>query len=345
MPRQFDVNNARAASDYAGAALFAYKEYAVSIGYTVRGTGDGSGRFAYDGVTAALPVGQQGSGGDYDCWQTGAARNDSTPAVAGDAGNANAWAVLERGAQQILLTMTSGTGLNQWNGYARMAYNPGTGATPAFNGAVAAAATIPGAATNEFWLVGSRGSAFGDTFMTYNVAGYYHIWGDDTPAANGGLAIGFAFVQSSDNTLQKFWIIAPIEAGTEQAGDPDPTVALWGGGGPPGSGNNPQATAWNPLTGTMQTVDAGSYGAFWNGRGNSMDGVDDAVTQMLATISTTVGSRYVKGIVSSSAVGISGSQRGWGNWGVDQNGLAWAYWGNTGGALMPWPDAATIPLP
>ncbi len=343
MARAFDVNNQRLAGYYAGFAMFALKEMAVSIGWTVVGSGDGDGRFAYSGETSALPGNQQGSGGDYDCWMTGATRTDSTPGVAGDAGNEAAWVVLANGARQVLLQHTDQNGAANYNGYARMAYNPGTGATPAFDGSAADTSTIPDPATNEVWMIGNRATPAGDVWLPWNTAGYVHIWGDDAAGAGGAFTLGLVFVESSGTTVARYFCFAAVTSGTELSGDSDPSVAYLGTTAPT-STSAPAGFAWNELTSAMEAVADDALGLPWRGQGNSVGG-DDQLTQLYAVCTASSGTRYCKGLVTTSGFASSPTQRGWGDRGEDGDGLGWVHLGNNGGLLMPWPGAATVPFP
>lgn len=345
MARAFDVNNQRLADDYAGFAMFALKELAVSVGWTVVGSGDGAGRFAYSGVTTALPGGQQGSGGDYDCWMTGATRDDTTPSVDGDAGNQSAWIVLANAGRQLLIQHTDGTGTGGGGlaGYGRMAYNPGTGATPSFDGSAADTSTLPDPATNEVWLVGDRSTASGAQWITWNAAGYVHIWGDSAAGANGARTIGLVFVENASTSVGRYFCLAAVVAGSEQSGDADPTVAYIGTT-PPTSGVAPSGYVWNTLTAAIEVSDDDGLGLPWSGQGNSLSG-DDQLTQLYAVCTTSSGDRYCKGLVTTSGLASSSTQRGWGDRGEDADSLGWVHLGSTGGLLMPWPDASTVPLP
>jgi hypothetical protein len=340
MGRVFDVNNQRQTSEYSGASMFAFKELAVAVGWTVVGSGDGDTRFAYAGVTSALSGGHQGSGGAYDCWRAGSVRTNATTAVPGDAGNASAWVVLANAGREVLIQNTSQT--SGWDGYGRMAYNPGTGATSAFVGSTAATATAPGAASNERWLIGSRGSPTGDTWLAYNTAGYYHIWGSTTDGAGGARALGLVFVKSSDSTVQRYFCFAPVDDGTELAGDADPTVAYCGTTLP--GTNGPSGSVWNHLTSAMELVGGSALGYPAAGQGNSVGG-NDQLTQLYAACTYSSGNRYYKGVVTVDAIATTPTQRGWGNRGEDGDGVGWCHMGGSSGLLMPWPDAATVPLP
>lgn len=340
MARQFDVNLFTVGGHYAGPFFLALKDLAVLCGWAVRGSGEGTGgsRFAYDGVTAALPADQQGSGGAYDCWKEAAARTDSTPLVSGDVGNAGAWCVLENNGVEVLLAHTTGTGVNSWCGYGRIAFNPGTGATSAFDGTIAAAGTLPGAATNEQWMHGTRGA---DTeIVTYAAHSYAHLWGDDSLGAGGISPFGFITVKASDNTARALMSIATFETGSTLAADPSP-VAVFYGTSATYSTTLPTGKAWCTTSGAVDTV-SNNYHTNWAANGNPYLG-KDFVRRIEVVLPSTVGSRESKGFLTKGSLAISSAQRGWGRVMVDNEGDGWIYFG--GSLLVPWPADGTLPLP
>jgi len=343
MARLFDVNQAKtgAATDWAGQYLFALKELAVSAGYTVRGSGDGDSRFAYDGQTAALPGAQQGSGGSYDCWLTGNARSDSAPAVAGDAGNADAWLVLRDGSdRELLLVMTSQGGSN-WSGYCRMAVaRAGAGG---FDGSTAATGTIPGTpsggAGDEEWLFGTRASGSGVQVFLYNETGRIHMYADDTPGAvDGGLPLGFVAIDAALN-IEAHMAIVPMDEAS--SADVDPCVYL----ADPGTGVY-DGTGWSWAAGPTyanQDLAAQNVNNFWEASGQSdpITGDDPIISPVYVLTGTP---EVWKGVPHPTSPRMSAVSRGWGDRGDDQNGETWVALG-ADGAMHPWPDTATVPLP
>ena len=338
--RVFDPNQPKAGAnlDWAGRYLFALKELAVSAGFTVRGSGDNSGRFAWNGITAALPAPQQGSGGAYDCWLTGASRGSSSPAIAGDAGNAGAWLVLEDPAgRQTLLVMTSQTSSN-WDGYCRIAAaRAGSGG---FDGTVAATGTIPGVpsggAGDEGWLFGSRADTNGVPAFLYNTGGYVHMWADTTPGVDGGLVLGFWTVTSA-LALQNYMCLSPIVS-SESSADIDPYVYMSGS-------TLAVGFAWDWAGGpvyTRRALNAQSIASFWPTSGQS-DPVTGADSISLPVPVTSTNECW-KGDMHPSSVYMQPVSRSWGNYGPDAHDLS-SYYASAGSLAFPWPDAATVPLP
>jgi hypothetical protein len=184
----FDPNVVKSASLRAGFGLWRIKELLVLTGrWAVIGTGDGGSRYAYRGVTGALSVPQQGSGGIYDCLKTGVGAGTL---VAGDWSTAG-WCVVEdETGRQILLVDSNGTPDGSWNSYGRVAYSRLAG----FDGAAASATTIPAAASDEQWIWGNRATPVGVEIFDYNTAGYIHFYAHDT--ATDGVA-GFGWLSAS----------------------------------------------------------------------------------------------------------------------------------------------------
>jgi len=289
--------------------------------------------------TAATP----GSGGSYDVWVTGNARDNSTPAVTGDAGNQSAWCLLEnRGAsclRQVLLQTTSGTGVGVagWSGYGNLIYNPGV--SGGMLGLVADANSAPGAGFNEYIIYGSRDGS-GASIVGFNMAGYYTIWYDDTPGADGGLTVGMISIDTSTETV-KYLIFAALDSGAVHPSDKDPFVVLTSTAAPTG-GTPPNALGWSEPAGTVVGVPA-ALGAPWYGVGDLIASTD-SIAQMFAA-STTGGSAYGKGRISKSAAMASNYARSWGDRGTDQAGMVFVALGSSGGMLVPWSDEAVAPLP
>jgi hypothetical protein len=291
--------------------------------------------------TAATP----GSGGSYDVWVSGNVRTNSTPATAGDAGNTYAWCLLEnRGAtclRQVLLQTTSGTGVGAagWSGYGNLVYNAGITGNQSMTGLAAAYQVAPGAGPNEQILWGSRDSAGTDIFG-WTTAGYYHIWYDDTPGADGGLTVGIIAVDTATENA-RYIIFGALDVDSSHASDEDPFVILTNTSTPSGGGS-PAMYGWDQNTTAMVTINGG-LGSPWYGAGDTIASTD-SICQMPCA-STVGGSAYGKGRISKSACMISCYARNWGDRGTDQNGRVFVEMGNTGGMLVPWVLEATAPLP
>lgn len=350
MTRYFDVNVPIPASEFAGNLLFRFKEIAVQCGWSVIGSGDGIGgsRYGWAGIgggsVVALPGSEQGSGGAYDCWQTGVSRTNASVYIAGDAGNRLSWCLLEHGPIQILLACTDQA--SGYPGYGRIAFNPGTGAVPKFTGP-AAADTLPGAATDESWLLSaSRASAPG-VALTYASSGActLHLWGSDVPGSEGITPFGFIAPYNAGVSSTTFVIVAPTKAGSTYAGDPSPCVAFAGTSGIAGNAI-PPGRAWNPLTGTVQNTYTSLWasGAFWSGQGSTIDSRDPTIEAM-ALFAVTPGAYGFKGVVHPDAFVCSGLPRAWGNYGLDVSGQGWLYMPTSAGVLVPWPDTLPAPNP
>lgn len=274
----------------AGASLFAFKEHAVNVGWVVKGSGDGQGRFGYEGY-ASVALAERGSGGEFDCWLAAPQALDSTDA--GDV-NANAWVVLENDGRELLLVATSGT-TSSYAGDARIAYCPkGAGG---FDGSVADPDTIPDANAQEWWTHGSRLAPLGVTIFT-DGPGYLHLFGDDT-AELGALPLGFACFGddlSPDGALS----IAPVVAGTESPSDADPVGLFYGTAG------FDLVAVWNQPLGAMQSFVPPANG-FYKGVGVIDPGGQDRVAAIPGTIGT--GTKFEKGTFSHKAIAWSGSPR------------------------------------
>lgn len=184
----YDVNISKSASLRAGFGLWRIKELLVLSGrWAVIGSGDGGSRYAYTGVTGALPAPQQGSGGAYDCLKTG---SGAGTLVAGDWSTAGWCAVQDASGRQVLLVDSNGTPDGSWNSYGRVAYSRMAG----FVGASANATTIPGAAADEQWIWGNRATPNGVEIFDYNTIGYLHLYAHDTPTDD---VSGFGWLSAS----------------------------------------------------------------------------------------------------------------------------------------------------
>jgi hypothetical protein len=333
MARIFNVNQLKNGPDYGGTQFFNLKELAVQAGYTVVGSGDGGTRVAWNGVTSALPIGEQGSGGAYDCWQTGAVRTTGSPVVAGDAGNARAWCVLECGTgRQLLLQMTSVT--SGYSGYGSLAVT--RGGSSGFNPAPIAANTCPNppvsGAGDEFFYIGSRNGTGGDLW-NYLVTDYVHMWADTTPSADGGLPLGFVVVRASDQAIWQHFCVVPMVADVSPA-DSDP-CAYFG---------SSHTIAWDFAAGptyTRRGLNGQSVAGFWPNNGQ----LEPITTDVLGfpNVYVTQTNEVYKGRPHPTSPLQSGVTRAFGFYGDDQNGDTWCSYANN--YLFPWPNAATVPLP
>lgn len=285
----------------------------------------------------SVPAATPGSGGTYDVWVTGNARNNSTPVTAGDAGNAGAWCLLECGAngRQILLQMTTGTGTGAggYSGYATIIYAPmvsGVG----MKGLVADANEAPGAADYEYTIAGGRDSTAADAFG-FNVAGYYHIWYDADAAADSPAAVGMMSIDTSTETM-KYIVFVGIDPGTCNTNDSDPFIIAFNTTG----ASQLALNAWDEVSATVLGTVGGLDNTYWYAGGAAIAG-EDSLAQYPAILATS----YGKGMMHRSAVMQSCVNRDWGDRGDDQNGLCYVYAGGGFGICFPWVSAATAPLP
>lgn len=338
MAKLTDVNNLKAASnqDWAGKFFFLLKELAVAAGWTVKGSSDGGSRWAYDGETSALPAGQQGSGGDFDAWVTGTGTAHTAGKVAGDPRH-DSWLVLENDGRELLLAPT-GQAVSNWDGYGRIIYAPkGSGG---FDGSAADATTIPGAASAEQEVFGTRANSSGVDVFLYGEGGYVHLWADDAPEA-GTLALGFACVDASGND-EGFFCVCPLDA--PNSSDDDPAVVLARSSGPTKSSG--QGFAWNYGSDAMESVSfTGIDAGFWGGAGAvDPESADDPYDNIPLVLGTSTNEIF-KGYISAKALAWSGVSRTYPEIGVDGDGDVFCYFGPSGGFLFPWVDASTAPLP
>jgi len=185
MSISFLVNVSKSAALRSGFSFWRLKDLLVSTGcWVVVGTGDGSSRFAYAGVTAALPVPQRGSGGEYDCLITGS--GVGSPATAGDWGVGGWCVVRDQSGREFLFVDSTGTPDASWNSYGRVAYSRSTG----FVGTSVSATVIPAAASDEQWIQGARATPNGVQLFSYNAVGYVHFYAHDAPV-NGVCGFGW----------------------------------------------------------------------------------------------------------------------------------------------------------
>lgn len=355
MARRFNVNTLQKTSgaEFIGRFLFALKVFLVDeLGLTVRGSGDGSGRYAWDGITSALPGGEQGVGvgGAFDCWITGNSRTENNAAAtAGDAGNFGAWIVLEDAAgRQFLITgHSASTSSANSSGHGRVIVaRPGSGG---FDASAANATTMPAApaagSANEQALIGSRAS--GGTWLLTNQTGYVHLWGDDSPLVDleapsgeryvgetdGGVPWGLWPVQGTGAIGGSYLSVEPVAFGAE-ADDEDPCVYLTATSG------SWAGYAWDGVA-AYRTLAAIAVMSFFPNAGAA----DPSGTRALAPVQgNTVTVELFKGTPHSTSLRMSAVTDGWGNYGEDQFGEGWASTA-ANGIMIPWPDAATLPLP
>lgn len=351
--RVFSVNTYQkiAGGEFIGRALQHLKTFLVSdVGLTVRGSGDGSGRYAWDGITSALPGGEQGVGGDFDCWLTGNSRTENNAAAtAGDAGSFGAWIVLEdaAGRQFLIAGHSAATASASFSGHGRVIVaRAGSGG---FDASAASATVLPAApasgAANEQALIGSRAS--GGAWMLSNQTGYVHFWGDDSDAVDllapsgeryigetdGGLPWGMYPVQGSGAIGGSYLSVEPVAFGAE-ADDEDPCVYLTAG----------SATwagfAWDGVA-AFRTLSTLGVQLFFPNAGAA----DPSGTRALAPVQgSTATVELFKGTPHPTGLRMAAITDGWGNYGEDQFGVGWASTAASG-VMIPWPDAVTLPLP
>lgn len=316
---------------WAGGYLWHLKEVMVASGrFTVTGSGDGLSRYAYNGVTGALAGGQQGSGGAYDCLQN----PKFTDAASKQAGywNASGWLVVNEvgSSRQYLFASTDQTAAG-WDGYGRVSYNPGGGATPAFNAAAASATAIPAAATNEQWLFGaSRATANGNVMgMAYAASGYIHIFCEDTLESG---VCSFGWYTSPDTRVLDGLVVCPIVGGP--AWDPDPVIFLHGSQFGTISTFNQFGTvnqAWVAATINKRT----SYTGAQSSR------ITDGSTSILpmAVTSGAGANAYLKGYTGES-VGFTPAKWTYPTLTQDRVGNRWIP--GPAGLMLAWPDTALV---
>ena len=351
--RVFSVNTYQkiAGGEFIGRALQHLKTFLVEdVGLTVRGSGDGSGRYAWDGITSALPGVEQGVGGDFDCWVTGNSRTENNAAAtAGDAGNFAAWIVLEDAAgRQFLITGHSTASASaSFSGHGRVIVaRAGSGG---FNASAASATVLPAApasgAGNEQNLIGSRAS--GAAWILSNQTGYVHFWGDDSAAVDllasggeryvgetdGGLPWGLFPVQGSGALGGAYLSVEPVAFGAETS-DVDPCVYLTAG----------SATwagfAWDGVA-AFRTLSTLAVQSFFPNAGAA----DPSGTRALSPVQgSTTTTELFKGTPHPTGLRMAAITDGWGNYGLDQFGVGWASTA-AAGIMIPWPDAVTLPLP
>jgi len=331
MAQIFNVNQGQGATQYAGQKFFELKVLAVSAGYVVRGSGDGDVLFEWNGITPG-PI--------YDVWATGNVRTNSTPVVAGDAGNASAWCVLEDPAgRQVLLQMTSGTGAGAWASYGIIAV--ARAGSSGFNGATANATTAPGAPTSgagdEYFFFGSTRNSTGVDLFGFNTASTVHMWADTTPGVDGGRPLGWFSVRNTTLAEVRYWSLEPIIA-NESSADIDPVVY---------NASNSDWSGWDWAAGptyTRRQMSSPDTSSFWanNGQVDPITGFS-AIAAPLWVTST---NECAKGTVHPTSLRMLPLTRTFGFYGLDQNGLGWCTGANSGTWCFPWPPAPQpVPIP
>lgn len=318
---------------WAGGYFWHLKEVMVASGrFAVRGSGDGQARYAYNGVTSALAIGQQGTGGGYDCLQN----PKFTDAVTKQAGywNAAGWCVLDETGtnRQYLLSNTDQTSAG-WDAYGRIAYNPGGGATPAFNAAAASATVIPAAATNEQWMFsGSRAAANGSPIgMAYTSSGYIHVFCDDTQESG---ACSFGWYTSPESRVLEGFVVCPIVSGPSW--DADPVIFIHGSQFGTISTYNQFGTgnqAWVTALINRRTAYTGAQSSR----------ITDGSTSVLAMVVTSGSgaNAYIKGHTGRS-VGFTPAKWTYPTLTQDDVGNRWIP--GPAGLMLSWPDS-TVVLP
>lgn len=190
MAIQFDPNISKPAAARSGLGFWRLKELLVASGqWFVVGTGDGGTYFAYSGVTPALNILNQGSGGAYDALKTG---NGAGTLVASNWSTGGWCVVRDAEGRELLFVDSNAVPDASWNSYGRVAYSRSAG----FDGSVATASAIPGAAVDEAWIFGDRAAPNGVEIFDYNVGGYLHFYAHDT-ATNGVAGFGWVSVSTA----------------------------------------------------------------------------------------------------------------------------------------------------
>jgi hypothetical protein len=135
--------------------------------------------------------------------------------------------------------------------------------------------------------------------------------------------------------------VAALRDGTEFPGDLDGCFLYIATTGP-SAGSIAPGNAYNPILDAGQVIIATQPAVPLAGNGNTVDGIDPIQGAPIA-MTATAGSRYYKGYTAPGAFYINNTNRAWGHWGVDQSGRGWCQ--VSAGMVIPWPDAATVPLP
>lgn len=326
MARLFDVNNARALGEWTGKFLFLLKELAVAAGYTVKGSSDGGTNWAYSGITSALAADKQGSGGSYDAWTQGSGSNHSTK-TEGDP-RQHSWLVLENDGREYLIAPTWSTASFQ-DGYGRLLYAPkGSGG---FDGSVAGLTTLPGAATDEAEVFGTRSSSDGSDMFLTNLEGYVHLFANSTNL-NGVLPFGFMCTTSA-LAVRACFAVAGVLAGTQAPDDDDPCCLFYG------STAFNQRYAWNYGSQAVEVFNL-SNDSFWEGSAvvDPVSG-NDPIAEIDAYLGST-SNRIYKGRLGRESICWSALNRTFPTI-LDTGSQVFLY--AYSGMLIPWPDISTAP--
>lgn len=146
--------------DWSGELFLAIKDNFVASGFTVRGSGDGLTRHGDIDGAVSVPLGQRGSGGEYDCWSVA----NTTNGVAGGAGNTNAWCWLRSPDDSWDMILTTAISTSP-SFRASMRWGMSRSDSTGFVGGSTSATVFPTAPTEgsdfEIWVQGSRASASG----------------------------------------------------------------------------------------------------------------------------------------------------------------------------------------
>jgi hypothetical protein len=342
-----------------GAYLYRLKQIALDAGWAVKGSGDGGSRYAYDGETAALAAAQQGDGGDYDCLQTGL--GNVTSRTDGDFGP-SAWCVLEHNGRELLLVATN-TIVAGSDGFARIAYCPKppddlSVTYTTFDGSVADATTIPGAAMAtplvgdpppaayeiEQWIFGDRATGLGVDVFLDGASGYVHMHADDVEE-NGALALGFATTTNA-GAANRHFCLAPVIEGTGNEADSDPVI-VFGSGFTGFNVSGSWVYYWNFGSLEMESTSLDrSDGNFFGGNGNVDPITGNDKGDSIGVYGGTDPDEIKKGHASPRAILWSSVGRDYPDLAQgDLDGIERHYCYHGTGFLIPWPNATTTPLP
>lgn len=352
--------------------MFLLKEIAVDAGWTVKGTADSGGNYYYNGVTSAAPLADQGSGGDYDCWQQ--AYQPATDAVDGVSAAivhlpsdalitgdgivaADSWCVLENDGRELLLrpNWTSAGSMAALIVYARK----GSGG---FDGSVAdASGTIPGptsTAADELEVYSTRASPESQDICVTgsNDEDVVHFWANDEPEG-GARVIGYQGQDVSVGTSfnSNGFCICPIIESAQTPDDPDSVVIAGGNTSDFPISSTSFFRAWSP---TRTAFFAMGYTSSVEGWGYFSDSTDpeteptsgnESIIQVhtgeLVTGSST--NEWYKGPITEKAIVTSSVIRNAGNiidvGFANDEGVYMHIRGSGSRGLIPWPDTSTQP--
>ena len=356
-----------------GNCMRALKEIAVSAGWTVRGSADGGGNYAWDGITSALDPSLRGSGGEYDCWSapyvpaldgsfpdSGSVLTPTSPENQADGvPGANSWCVIENDGRQLLLRPSWTPAFSA--SYSMILYaRKGSGG---FDGSVAdASGNIPGPPTsgagNELALYSTRASPENEpTFMntTGTTEDFVHFWANDSDE-NGAIVLGYVCQDGSSTTSMnnRSMVICPVIAGSQTDDDPDPVAIITDTGLQIGSAGRLQG--WNPVISAFDDFAVSDniegLGYFFKQSGaDKFEPVsgNESVFQLhcghLATNNDA--SEWYKGPITENAVVVSSAPQvvgtildlGW----DDDQGVYMHEAAQRFSVQFPWPDTTTAP--